>query len=347
MTMNQNINFRPLYLLLVAAAICCPTVFAQDFVPLPTSAAKPGDTAAKIELGKKLYFDPRLSRTGTVSCNSCHNLMEGGDDARATSMGVDGLTGPRNAPTVWNAVFQGSQFWDGRAATLEEQAKGPMVADVEMGMVGHEQVVNRIAKIPGYVDEFRNAFGAESPITLANAVQAIAAFERTLITPDSPFDRFLNGEKNALSEQQVRGMDLFVSVGCTECHSGPALNGWHLGDDAEFVEFPRFAASPLVKKFDLTTDRGRSNATGDASDDHYFKVPTLRNITLTAPYFHNGQVRTLAEACRIMAVTQIDVELKDSDIADLIAFMQSLEGSFPKISLPRLPARVGETVVGD
>ncbi|SMP59589.1 cytochrome c peroxidase [Neorhodopirellula lusitana] len=331
-------------------AVCvlfgCRQAMATDFEPLPRTAAKPGDTAEKIALGKKLFFDPRLSATGTVSCNGCHNLMEGGDDGRATSMGVSGLTGPRNAPTVWNSVFQASQFWDGRAATLEEQAKGPMVADVEMGMVGHDQVIGRIEKIPGYVEEFGGAFGESEAVTIENAVEAIAAFERTLITPDSPFDRFLAGDQSAINEQAIRGMELFESIGCTECHSGPALNNWTgADDDAEFVEFPRFIDSPLVDHYDLGSDLGRLQVTNHDGDERQFKVPVLRNITLTAPYMHNGKVASLSEACRVMASTQLDEELTDKQVSDLIAFMATLEGDFPEIALPRLPSRVGESVI--
>ncbi len=323
----------------------CAQVSAQDFAALPTSASKHGDTQEKIELGKKLYFDPRLSATGTVSCNSCHNLMEGGDDGRATSMGVDGLTGPRNAPTVWNSVFQASQFWDGRSPTLEEQAKGPMVADVEMGMLGHDQVISRIKDIPGYVREFESAFGNDGGVTIENAVDAIAAFERTLITPNSALDRYLAGDNRAMSDAQIRGMKLFESIGCTECHSGPALNGWQPGSEAEFVEFPRNVDSHYVKKYDLVADLGRSKASGDDRDDHHFKTPTLRNITLTAPYFHHGRVSSLAEACRLMAETQLDVELTDAEVTDLTAFMEALEGEFPNLTFPRLPSRSGESVL--
>ncbi|TWT49308.1 Cytochrome c551 peroxidase precursor [Rubripirellula amarantea] len=320
-------------------------VGAQNLVALPKAALKQSDTPEKIELGKKLYFDPRLSATGTVSCNSCHNLMEGGDDGRATSMGVNGLTGPRNAPTVWNAVFQASQFWDGRAVTLEEQAKGPMVADVEMGMLGHDQVISRIKDIAGYTNDFQIAFKNDDAVTIENAVEAIAAFERTLITPNSALDRYLDGDEHAMSETQIRGMELFESIGCTECHSGPALNGWDIGSDAEFVEFPRFDTSPFVQAYDLATDLGRSQATGDNTDDHLFKTPTLRNVTLTAPYLHNGRVSSLAETCRLMASTQLDVELTDREADDLTSFMSALEGEFPEMTFPRLPSRSGESVI--
>lgn len=330
---------------LLAIVFVGPQAYTQDFAVLPKTASMQADTQEKIELGKKLYFDPRLSSTGTVSCNSCHNLMEGGDDGRATSMGVDGLTGPRNAPTVWNSAFQASQFWDGRAATLEEQAKGPMVADVEMGMLGHDQVISRIKDIPGYVSEYQLAFGKGDGVTIENTVEAIAAFERTLITPGSALERYLAGDKLALNKAQVRGMELFESTGCTECHSGPALNGWQPGSETEFVEFPRYAESPLVKKYDLAADRGRSKASGDNADDHQFKTPTLLNVTLTAPYLHNGRVSSLAEACRLMASTQLDIDLTDAEVADLTAFMSALEGEFPNLSFPRLPSRSGESVL--
>jgi len=320
---------------------------AENFSPLPSNAAKDGDTPELVELGKKLFFDPRLSSTGTISCNSCHNLMEGGDDDRTTSMGVNGLTGPRNAPTVWNSAFQASQFWDGRAADLEEQAKGPMIADVEMGMGGHDQVLHRIQLIPAYVEEFEKAFGEDEAVTIEHTVKAIAAFERTLITPGSALDRYLAGDKDAMNEAQVRGMGLFESVGCVECHSGPALNGWQPKSEAEFVEFPRFKESSYVAKHDLNMDLGRSQASGDDRDDHHFKVPTLLNITLTAPYLHNGQVPSLDEACRVMAETQIGVQLTDAEVADLVAFMNALTGEFPEFTLPRLPVRSGETVVNN
>ncbi|QDV69237.1 Cytochrome c551 peroxidase precursor [Rosistilla carotiformis] len=343
MNYTTRARIQPLAIAILILGIA--DVHAQDFAPLPKTAALPGDTNEKIELGKKLFFDPRLSSTGTVSCNSCHNVMEGGDDGRATSMGVDGLTGPRNAPTVWNSAFQASQFWDGRAATLEEQAKGPMVADVEMGMLAHDQVIGRIKDIPAYIQEFQAVYGDDSDVTIENAVDAIAAFERVLITPDAPLDRYLARQKDAMSSAQIRGMELFESTGCTECHSGPALNGWRPDSEAEFAPFPRIPDSDYVTQYELTADLGRSNASGDSADDHHFKTPTLRNITLTAPYFHNGRVNSLAEACRVMAATQLDVELTDAEVADLTAFMESLEGEFPELIFPRLPSRSGESVI--
>lgn len=323
--------------------------FDGDWLPLPKTAPAPEDnptTAAKVELGKKLYFDPRLSLTGTVSCNSCHNVMEGGDDGRPSSMGILGRIGPRNAPTVWNSAFQNSQFWDGRSPSLEDQAKGPLLAEPEMGMPSHDFVMERIQNVPGYVAEFGTVFDGDDVVSIDNAAKAIAAFERTLITPNSPYDLYVTGTADALTTQQVRGMKLFDSVGCTECHSGPALNGWTAdSSDPEFHEFPRFAEHASVENFKLAADVGRFGVTQKDEDRNYFKTPTLRNITLTAPYFHNGAIESLADAIRVMAETQLDTELSDTQVADLVAFMNALEGEFPEITLPRLPSRTGETLL--
>ncbi|QDT92479.1 cytochrome-c peroxidase [Gimesia algae] len=318
---------------------------------LPVKASSPEDnptTQEKVELGKKLFFDPRLSLTGTVSCNTCHNLMEGGDDGRSTSMGIHGRLGPRNAPTVWNSVFQNSQFWDGRSMSLEDQARGPIVAGPEMGMPAHKNAVDRIAAIPGYQAAFSRVFKSEEPVTIDNAVKAIAAFERTLITPNSAYDRFVHGNKSAMNEKQLQGMKLFDSIGCTECHSGPAFNGWEIGSTTPmFEEFPRNAKNPLVKHFGLNKDLGRFKATKNVADKHHYKVPTLRNITLTAPYLHNGAVPTLAETVRVMSETQLDAQISDTEVSSIVEFLTALEGEFPELTLPRLPSRSGQSVLDD
>lgn len=319
---------------------------ARDQLPegwsvLPTSAPLPeGGVMSKelIALGKQLYFEPRISVTGTVSCNSCHNVMEGGDDGRATSMGVFGRTGVRNAPTVWNAAFMPSQFWDGRAATLEEQAAGPMLASPEMGMPTHDLVVSRLRAIPGYVDAFTKTFGGEDPVSIQNTTKAIAAFERTLITPGSPYDRYAAGETSALTEQQVRGMQFFDQVGCASCHAPPLFGG-------DFHEFPAIADDRLIERHRLVDDRGREQATGDEADRCQFKTPTLRNVTLTAPYLHNGSAATLDEAVRLMGALQLGEDLSEAQVADLVAFLAGLEGPFPGIQMPRLPSRAGHSVV--
>ncbi|HRH79635.1 MAG TPA: cytochrome c peroxidase [Thiobacillaceae bacterium] len=313
--------------------------------PLPDTPPVPADnpmTAEKIELGKQLFFDPRFSSTGTVSCNTCHNLMLGGDDARPTSMGVHGLTGPRNAPTVWNSAFHPSQFWDGRADHLEAQAQGPVVAAVEMGMSDLEMAILRVRAIPGYRDAFARVFGGEQPVTVANAAKAVAAFERTLVTPGSAYDRWAAGDKQALTPKQRRGLDTFDRLGCTGCHQPPAFSGPHK-PKGHFAVFP-FHDGAYVDRFQLRADVGRQAVTGRESDRHKYKIPTLRNIALTAPYFHNGQVATLDEAVRVMAAAQLNIALSDDETSDVVAFLEALTGEFPAMTLPRLPPTLGRSL---
>ncbi|NOQ68927.1 MAG: cytochrome-c peroxidase, partial [Gammaproteobacteria bacterium] len=211
---------------------------------LPDVAPAPADnptTDAKVTLGKMLFMDPRFSSTGTVSCNSCHNVMEGGDDSRTFSMGVHGKTGGRNAPTVWNSAFHSVQFWDGRADLLEDQAKGPVTNPVEMGVPEIEQAMDKVRAIPGYKPYFEKAFGKDS-MTVVNAAKAVASFERTLITPNSPYDKYVKGDKKAMSIQQIRGMQTFASTGCASCHSGAAFNGPKMEFGQGFYsKFPTFA----------------------------------------------------------------------------------------------------------
>lgn len=319
---------------------------AEEWPALPELPPIPPDNSqslAKIELGKQLFFDPRFSSTGTVSCNSCHNLMAGGEDSRATSMGVHGLAGPRNAPTVWNAAFHSAQFWDGRAASLEEQAKGPVVAQVEMGMRSLDDAIARVRRIPGYVEQFRKVFGSGDAVTVDNAAKAVAAFERTLITSGSAYDRFAAGDLTALSTQQQRGLNRFNELGCTGCHRPPAFTGpWLAG--GFYVTFP-FHDSPYVAQYGLRDDIGRQAVTNDPADRHKYRVPTLRNVALTAPYFHNGAVATLDEAVRVMAASQLATRLSREDNDDIVGFLNSLTGPFPVITLPRLPPTPGESVV--
>jgi len=336
---------RVLMLGLILGGFASSGVFAYEWQALPDKAPEPADnptTPEKIELGRMLYFDPRFSATGTVSCNTCHNLMLGGDDNRNFSMGVHGQMGGRSAPTVWNAAFASTQFWDGRAATLEEQAKGPVVNPVEMGMSEVESAMDRVRAIPGYKAYFERAFGGDSPMTVDNAAKAVAAFERTMITPNSPYDRFVKGDSSALDEQQQRGMQTFADSGCTGCHSGAAFSGLAVaGGQGFFMKFPTFQDNAYVSKYDFLKDQGRFDVTGKEADKHLFKVPTLRNIALTAPYFHNGSVATLDEAVRVMAKTQLNKDLSDQQVADMVAFLNALTGEFPEQSLPRLPATPG------
>ena len=271
-------------ILITSTTLLCLNATAADWQSLPTTAPAPAGnptTPAKVDLGKMLYFDPRLSSNGTLSCFSCHNVMEGGDDHRPTSVGVHDQVGGRNAPTVWNAAFQSAQFWDGRAPSLEAQAKGPIANPIEMGMPKLELAVHRIASIPGYQDYFDQAFGGDAKITEDTIAMAIAAYERTLITPDSAYDRFVKGDKKALTAAQQRGMQLFSANGCTACHSGANFSGPTLTEGQPFLmKFPVFENSPYVKQYQLDEDSGRAASTGKPEDQHMWRVPTLRNLTL-------------------------------------------------------------------
>ena len=332
-------------------SIASSSVYAGQWQALPDTPPIPADnpqTLEKVELGKILFFDPRLSSTGTVSCNSCHNVMEGGDDSRPVSMGVKGQKGGRSAPTVWNSAFLSVQFWDGRAPTLEAQAKGPVTNPIEMGMKDWDTTMARLKSIPGYAPLFKAAFGEDNPMTADNAVKAIAAYERTLITSNSPFDRYVKGEKTALSSQQIKGMNTFANIGCTACHSdanfsGPTMpmgTGW-------FMKFPTYAGSQYESKYRLTEDQGRYEATKNLADKHMWRVPTLRNVALTAPYFHNGAVKTLDEAVRVMAKTQLNKDLSDEEVQNIVAFLNALTGDFPAQLMPRLPGISGKTVISE
>lgn len=323
--------------LLFATSTCSVLAKLQA---LPTKAPAPTNnptTPQKVALGKMLFHDPRLSSSGTVSCSSCHNTMLGGEDNRGGSVGVQGQIGGRSSPTVWNAAFNQVQFWDGRATSLEDQAAGPVTNPIEMGMKSWSDVVARLKSIEGYRRAFAKAFGKQA-ISKGTATKAIAAYERTLITPNSPFDRYLKGNKKAMSKQQIRGMKLAVDLGCTGCHSGPAFNG-----PGTFKKFPLLNNGFIQAQFKLKKDKGLAEVTGKKADAHFWKVPTLRNIALTAPYFHNGKVKTLDKAVKIMAKLQLDKDLSGAQIDDIVAFLDALTGEFPKQSLPTLPPMNGKT----
>lgn len=297
--------------LCILSSFCTLLALAQDdllaraqqiFQPIPTTAPElPGIPAspAKVELGKMLYFDPRLSASHVISCNSCHNLGLGGADAESTSIGHRWQHGGRNAPTVFNAVFNQAQFWDGRAKDLEQQAGGPIVNPVEMASP-EPHVAEQIKGIPGYREAFEKAFPGESnPILLGNVQKAIALFEATLITPNAPFDRFLKGDAAALSATQKEGLALFMDKGCASCHNGINVGG---GMYAPFGVVERPGADILPPG-----DKGRFVVTKTASDEYVFKVPTLRNIRLTAPYFHSGQSWDLGQAVAVMGASQLGI----------------------------------------
>ena len=310
----------------------------QLFQPIPlTPPALPGNAAtpAKIELGKMLYFDPRLSASHSISCSSCHNIGLGGADAEPTSLGHRWQHGGRNAPTVFNAVFNKTEFWDGRAKDLEEQAGGPMVNPIEMASPA-PHVAEQLNGIPGYHEAFVKAFPGEAdPVTLANVQKAIAVFEATLITPNAPFDHFLRGDANALSPSQKEGLALFMDKGCAACHNGINLGG---GMYAPFGVITKPGASLLPPG-----DKGRFMVTGTPSDEYVFRVPPLRNIALTAPYFHTGQAWDLRLAVAVMGASQLSAKLTGEDVGKITAFLDSLTGEQPKVTFPILPPSVGTT----
>lgn len=322
-----------------------------EFKALPDTPPIPADNPQsfeKIELGKMLFFDPRLSMDGTISCNSCHNVMFHGGDGRPVGAGIHGQRGGRGSPTVWNSAFHTVQFWDGRAASLEEQALGPMVNSVEMGMTNHDLVITRIQQIPGYVQAFKKVFPKDKYPTIKNAAKAIAAYERTLITPNSPFDKYMKGNKKAMTAQQIRGMKLVDEIGCTSCHTGVNF----AGDDIKMGEgnyqpFPQIPGSKYDKMYDIKSDLGRYEVTKKAEDKNLWRVPTWRNVAITAPYFHNGKVHTLPEAVRVMAKTQLDLDLKDKQVEDIVAFLNALTGEFPQQTMPMLPNTVNTTLTPD
>lgn len=285
-------------------------------LPLPQTIAL--DTH-KIALGKRLFHEPRLSADGTVSCASCHNLATGGVDRQARSRGIGGQLGTINAPTVFNAGFNFRQFWDGRAASLEDQVNGPLQNPIEMNSTW-PKAISTLSSDPSY----RNAFAKSYPngITPANVRDAIATFERSLITPDSRLDRYLRGEKDALNQQELAGYRLFLQIGCTSCHQGINIGG-NLYQKLGIME-DYFAMRGRLTK----TDLGLYNLTGHEEDRYYFKVPSLRNVALTGPYLHDGTAQSLEDAIKIMARFQLGKNLSNDDIAKLAAFLRSLTGEY-------------------
>lgn len=293
---------------------------------------------AKQSLGQKLYFDARLSSDGSISCNSCHNVFLNGTDGKQFSAGVHGSLGGRNSPTVFNAKFLSVQFWDGRAKDLSEQALGPMINLVEMGNNNHDEVVVRLKKIPGYVKEFDKVFGPNG-LTIANAASAIAAYEETLTTLNSPYD------KKTMSAEQKKGFETFKTVGCTTCHSGDHFAGPEMPVGTGFYQkFPLFEDTDYDKKYNFTEDPGRFTVTLKNEDKFMFRVPTLRNIAITAPYFHNGSVNDLSEAVRVMAKTQLNKDLSDQEVKEIVTFLEALTGTPPQHPAPTLPPTIGTSV---
>lgn len=289
----------------------------------------------KIELGKMLFFDRRLSASGLISCSTCHNLGLGGVDGQETSTGHAWQKGPRNAPTVLNAVFNVAQFWDGRAKDLAEQAMGPVQAGVEMNNTP-EGVLATLNSLPQYVELFQKAFSRErDPVTFVNVGKAIEAFEATLLTPNGRFDQYLNGNVKALTAEEKEGLRLFINKGCVSCHFGVNVGG-AIYRPFGVVEKPGADILP-------PGDKGRFAVTKTASDEFVFKVPTLRNIELTTPYFHSGKIWRLRDAVDIMGDVQLGAELSDKEVDKITAFLRTLTGKQPTVKLPILPPNTDQT----
>ncbi len=287
-------------------------------------------TEEKSKLGYYLYHDKRLSKNATQSCNTCHNLSTFGVDREATSAGDLGERGGRNSPTVFNAALHTTQFWDGRAADVEQQAGMPILNPVEMNIPSEAFLVDRLKEIPLYQDLFKTAFPGESdPITYKNLRMAIAAFERTLLTP-SRFDRYLRGDSMALNITEKKGMLTFIETGCTSCHNGPLLGGNSFQKFGVFHDYMPLTGSK-------NTDEGRFAVTKNEADKHVFKVPSLRNIGETYPYFHDGSVAKLEDAVKIMGKTQLDLELSDNEIMKITAFLKSLTGELSDPAVKTAP----------
>jgi cytochrome c peroxidase len=321
-------RFTILALFTIGAAVGGATM-ASDEPITPVIPAKVTNSAL-VNLGKQLYFDPRLSLSGFISCNSCHNLSMGGSDNLKSSIGHKWQKGPINAPTVLNSSMNLAQFWDGRAKDLQEQAGGPIANPGEMGF-SHELAVKMLQTIPGYVSEFKKTFGTEK-VTIDEVTKAIAAFEETLVTPNSRFDQWLKGDKKALTAQELAGYRLFKDSGCVACHNGAAVGG-NSYQKMGVVE-PYKASSPAT---------GRIAVTGKDADRFKFKVPTLRNVELTYPYFHDGAANTLAEAVETMGRIQLGKAFTPDENAKIVAFLKTLTGDQPRFALPTLPPSADAT----
>lgn len=329
--------------------LALPTILILFFINLPVVLAKaPVQTNIKVnepikiikkatginqnksELGKKLYFDPRLSKSGFISCNSCHNLSMGGTDNLKTSIGHNWQQGPINSPTVLNSSLNIAQFWDGRAADLKEQAGGPIANPGEMAFT-HTLAVEVLQSIPQYVAEFKKVYNKKS-INIDRVTDAIAEFEKTLVTPNSRFDQWLKGDNQAITSMELAGYKLFKNSGCIACHNGAAAGG------------SQFQKMGLVKPYKTDNPAtGKEAVTGKATDKFVFKVPTLRNIELTYPYFHDGAVNTLGEAVQIMGKVQLGKMFSESETSKIVAFLKTLTGKQPEFSFPVLPPSTDTT----
>jgi cytochrome c peroxidase len=312
--------------LAAALAVTAGMAFAAPARDEPIQPIAPAKVknATLVELGKKLYFDTRLSKSGFISCNSCHNLSMGGTDNLKTSIGHNWQKGPINAPTVLNSSMNVAQFWDGRAADLKAQAGGPIANPGEMAFT-HELAVDVLQSIPGYVAEFKAVFGSDK-VSIDGVTKAIAAFEETLVTPNSRFDKWLKGDKKALTKDELAGYALFKESGCTACHNGPAVGG------------NSFQKMGVVEAYKASSPaEGRVAVTKDEADRFNFKVPTLRNVELTYPYFHDGEASTLSQAVEVMGRIQLGKTFTADENGKIVAFLKTLTGDQPSFKMPILP----------
>ena len=285
---------------------------------------------AMVELGKKLYFDPRLSKSGFISCNSCHNLSMGGTDNLKTSIGHNWQQGPINSPTVLNSSLNVAQFWDGRAADLKEQAGGPIANPGEMAFT-HTLAVDVLESIPAYVTEFKVVFGSDD-INIDQITDAIAEFEKTLVTPNSRFDQWLLGDADAITSKELAGYQTFKNSGCVACHMGSAVGG------------TSFQKMGLIAPYETKNEaQGLAGVTGEDADRFKFKVPTLRNVEMTYPYFHDGEATTLTEAVDIMGKLQLGRNFEPAEIDQIVSFLKTLTGEQPSFALPALPPSTDKT----
>lgn len=317
--------------LLLAGGLSAPSL-AERIKNEPIKPIEPATITEpkKVELGKKLFFEPRLSSSGFISCNSCHNLGMGGSDNLPTSIGHKWQEGPINSPTVLNSSMNLAQFWDGRAETLQEQAAGPIANPVEMAFT-HSLAVDVLNSIPQYRAEFAAIYETKE-ITLDQVTDAIAVFEETLVTPNSRFDQWLKGDDEALTKQELDGYQTFKNVGCVACHYGPAAGG------------SSFQRMGLVEPYETNNPaEGRIEVTGKDADRFSFKVPTLRNVELTYPYFHDGAYWNLEDAVDVMARLQLGRQLEQSDIQNITAFLKTLTGDQPSFVMPQLPPSTAQT----
>lgn len=323
---------KKLTVLALSISFSAAAMAAPRNEPIQPIEPAPVTDQAKVELGKQLFFDPRLSKSGFISCNSCHNLSMGGSDNLPTSIGHNWQEGPINSPTVLNSSLNLAQFWDGRAGDLQEQAGGPIENPMEMGFT-HDLAVGVIASIPQYVESIKSVYKVDK-VSINEITDAIAEFEKTLVTPNARFDKWLKGDDKAITAYELEGYELFKSVGCTACHNGVNIGGNSFQKMGLYEEY--VTNNPA---------EGVAGLSGEDADRFKFKVPTLRNVELTYPYFHDGAYWKLEEAVDVMARLQLGRKLEKDEIGKITAFLKTLTGEQPSFRLPMLPPSNNNTPI--